>query len=152
MLGVPLGAQLFGDNLLVGLGGDDVVVDAEVWHEVVDWVRGWIGWLPSEERLSIHVQLSVSLNKLERGIFCWYDPFSILILFWLPFSFELFRDNLLVVLGGDDIVIDTKIWDKVINWMGSRVSWLPCKKWLSIKADSRGVADESNDCKFIHFY
>ena len=37
-----------------------------------------------------------------------------------------------MLLSGKDIMIDSEIWDKVINWVRSWLGWFPGEQWLSL--------------------
>ena len=62
------------------------------------------------------------MKQVEVSLLSWHvKPFSIFILLWGPGLTGLLRGLLLVVLGGNDFIVDTKIWNWIIN-CGNRVS------------------------------
>ena len=99
----------FGFSILqVGLGGNDVSINTEVWYNVVFWLFvlillefPWWGSLGEASFISVAGWDWLLLGK------SWNDPVS----------FEWFLSILEVVGGCDDVSIDSEVWYNVIFWM-----------------------------------
>jgi len=96
----------------------DVVVNTEVWHDVVNWVRIWGNWvevLAASGGRADWVGLGLGEDGITRvavilvvnGL--WDDPVAISILLWVPGTV----DSLLSLHMRErvlDILIDTVVW------------------------------------------
>jgi hypothetical protein len=113
--------------LEIGLRSDDIVVHTEVWDEIVLWMLihislelGWGSSLSLASNRSASwdgLLFSKSITELSIWEKLWEG-----ILWNNPLVLQGFLGITEVVLGGDDIVIHTEVWDEIIFWMLIHIS------------------------------
>jgi hypothetical protein len=113
--------------LEVSLRSDNIVVHTEVWDEVVLWMLihislelGWGSGLSLASNRSAcwdGLLFSKSITELSIWEKLWEG-----ILWNNPLVLQGFLGITEVVLGGDDIVIHTEVWDEIIFWMLIHIS------------------------------
>jgi hypothetical protein len=97
----------FSTGLLeVVLGGNDVMVYTKVWNEVVFVML-------------VHISLELLVGG-SLGLQAFWEVSRVASWDGCLLS-ELTTSILEVVLGGNDIMIDTEVWNEVIFWMGIHV-------------------------------
>ena len=103
----------------------NIMIISEVWNWVINWISKlgfFVLVLITACRGANWIRLKINISvKLEKPIFViiiisWNSPDTILILFWTPFGSKSFLLILDVFLGCQDIVINTKVWNKIIHW------------------------------------
>ena len=80
-------------------------------------VSGLITLIAVESWVRFQMDISFGTGQLEVSIFSWNDPFSIIILIWVPLVAERLLNFLGVSLGGLDVVINSEVGDWVVHWI-----------------------------------
>ena len=88
--------------LVVALGGDNVMVNTKVWDKVILWVL-------------VHVFLELLVSS-SLGLQTFWEVSTVASWDRLLLG-KLSTGVLVIVLGTDDVVVDSEVWDKVIFWM-----------------------------------
>lgn len=78
------------------------------------------------------MDLSLSAGELEVGFLDWNDPFTVLVLFWLPGTVNCLKLSN-VVLGVHDLVVDSEVWHWIVHGI-SLEDWV-----LVLSASGRGA-------------
>ena len=115
------------------LGSFNIMINTEIWNRVSHWVF-WslVKWVldldassTSADWIIFQMDISLGSSKMEFSLSGWNVPRAIFILFWVPVntkgSFSLFS----VILGSFNIMINTKIWNRVSHWVfWSLIEWV----------------------------
>lgn len=100
----------------------DTLIKTEVWHEVINWMRLGIIWLPGEEWLSRGAELNIFFIIRTRFVIVGIPvnpnlclDIVVEIWLWVPLvSAELFLSLSLVLSCGKDVLIETKVWYSIV--------------------------------------
>jgi len=83
-----------------------------IWVRVLSFASCWnTNWI------IFQMNISFSSSQVEFSFRSWYDPFSGIILIWVPVNTKSFFLLFHVSLSGYNILIDSKIWDWITSWV-----------------------------------
>jgi len=97
-------------------------------------VSGLVTLIAVESWVRFQMDISLSTGKLEVSILGWHDPFSIIILIWVPLVAERLLNLLGVCLRSLDVVINSEVG----NWV---VHWVSLQFWVLVLGASSRRAD-----------
>ena len=111
---MALGLLLVSNMLLCR---NNIMINSKVSYWIVNWVSLvlllWASCAGADWIASL-----LELEELELGINVWYDELLFLLVpLWSPFMTELGLGVLEVLVGGEDVVINTEVWYWVVNWV-----------------------------------